>query len=146
VDHVWYESPIAFCGRRVVAVSGLADPEGFAATLEALGAVPVRHLAFPDHHPYSPSDWTAITQAARDVDFVVTTEKDLVKLERFLPRLAKLRAIRLELSMPADDEERLLKIAADCIDRHRQAPVSSSLASAGRDDNLSTRRSLVNGC
>lgn len=43
-------------GRRVLAVSGIANPAAFHRTLTDLGAVLSGALAFPDHHPYGADD------------------------------------------------------------------------------------------
>ena len=108
----WHESPLALAGRRIVAVSGLADPAGFHAMLGELGATLVATLDFPDHHDYSPHDLENILSAARRADQIVTTEKDLVKIERFPVPDISLYALRLEVSMDADDEARLFDLIA----------------------------------
>ena len=102
---VWNEIPLGLAGRRVLAVSGLADPSGFYAMLRDLDADLVGVFEYPDHHAYTNSDWQTIVNAMRDVDLVVTTEKDLVKLERFPFARDSLYALRLEVTMePADAE------------------------------------------
>jgi len=103
----WHESPPMLAGRRVLAVSGLADPASFHAMVREIDADLVGVLEYPDHHSYTSGDWHTIASAARDVDAVVTTEKDLVKLERFPFARDSLYALRLEVSMP-DEEARLL--------------------------------------
>jgi tetraacyldisaccharide-1-P 4'-kinase len=103
----WRETPLALTGRSVIAVSGLADASGFHAMLRELGANLVRAIEYPDHHDYGPADWENIMAAARDAEVVVTTEKDLVKLERFSSPSLSLYALRLEVSMDERDEGRL---------------------------------------
>ena len=103
----WHESPPMLAGRRVLAVSGLANPASFHAMVREIDADLVGVLEYPDHHSYTSADWHTIAAAARDVDAVVTTEKDLVKLERFPFARDSLYALRLEVSMP-DDEARVL--------------------------------------
>ncbi|MGH7947678.1 MAG: tetraacyldisaccharide 4'-kinase, partial [Candidatus Binataceae bacterium] len=99
----WREAPLALAGRRIVAVSGLANPAGFYAMLRKLDADLVGVLEFPDHHAYSSSDWQAIAAASRDGALLVTTEKDLVKLERFPFARDSLYALRLEVAMSDSD-------------------------------------------
>lgn len=72
-------------GRRLLAVSGIANPSRFEATLVQCGAFVMAQRVFPDHHCYSPADLEIINGAARDIgaSMVVTTEKDMVKLARF---------------------------------------------------------------
>lgn len=103
----WCESSPSLTGRRVLAVSGLADPAAFHAMLRELEADLVGVLDFPDHHPYTAADWQEIASAARDVDLIVTTEKDLVKLERFPFARDSLYALRLEVTMPEADARAL---------------------------------------
>ena len=104
---VWRETPLGLGGRRVLAVSGLADSGGFYAMLHELEADLVGVFEYPDHHAYTPADWQAMMNAMRDADLVVTTEKDLVKLERFPFPRDSLYALRLEVTMEAADARAL---------------------------------------
>ena len=72
---------------RILAVAGIAEPDGFFADLRAAGWTIARDLRFRDHHRYSRSDVDAIVSAARDAGAgaIVTTEKDLVRLLPFRP-------------------------------------------------------------
>ena len=104
----WTEEPLALMGRRVVAVSGLASAAGFYRMLRELEADLVGVLEYPDHHVYTAADWHSIVAAGRDGAVFVTTEKDLVKLERFPFERDSLYALRLEVVMDPDDETRLV--------------------------------------
>lgn len=72
--------------RRVVAVAGIARPERFFAALRELGWDVVRELVFRDHHWFTPHDLDAIRRLAvdADVDLVITTEKDAVRLQSLM--------------------------------------------------------------
>ena len=74
-------------GARVVAVAGIARPERFFADLRAAGFDVVRAMAFPDHHRYSRRDVRRLQAAARraGAEVIVTTDKDFVRLEPWLP-------------------------------------------------------------
>ena len=98
---------VSLGGRRVLAVSGLADPSAFYAMLRELDAELVGVFEYPDHHAYTNADWQAIVNAMRDTDLVVTTEKDLVKLERFPFPRDSLYALKLEVTMDAADTRAL---------------------------------------
>ncbi len=103
----WSVEPLdVLRGARILAVAGIARPERFITTLEALGAGPLETLLFPDHHPYSARDAARIAATA-DRRLVVTTEKDLVKLARFSV-LDGLRAIRTDLDV--EDGEGLVDL------------------------------------
>lgn len=71
-------------GRRLLAVSGIANPDRFETTLKRLGTVVAAHHRLPDHHRYVASDLRLIREAAEQVgaSMIVTTEKDMVKLAR----------------------------------------------------------------
>ncbi|MBI2616385.1 MAG: tetraacyldisaccharide 4'-kinase [Gemmatimonadetes bacterium] len=71
--------PASLRGARVLAVSGVADPDSFAHQLICLGAL-VRSAPHPDHHRYAATDVGRLLSAAREVDYVVMTHKDAVKL------------------------------------------------------------------
>jgi tetraacyldisaccharide 4'-kinase len=63
-------------------MSGIGRPDSFRRSLEALGARVVGGEAFPDHHPYDEDDRAAVSAAAgaSGAEWIVTTEKDLVRL------------------------------------------------------------------
>jgi tetraacyldisaccharide 4'-kinase len=109
------EAPLA--GRRLVALSGLADPSSFHEVLVDLGAAEVVPLAFPDHHAYGRADYRRIAEAASAADAVVTTEKDAVKLD--LARLGAVKPLVLEVTLEPDDPGRF---AAACAARLAVAP------------------------
>lgn len=67
-------------GHEVLAFCGIGNPRPFTRTLESLGAR-VHTLEFGDHHRYREKDIRRINEAARDLDLLVTTEKDMVKLD-----------------------------------------------------------------
>lgn len=69
--------------REVDAVSGIGRPEAFERTLRSLGARVREHRSFPDHHAYRPADLAGLGAGGVPV---VTTTKDLVKLEALLPQ------------------------------------------------------------
>ena len=68
-------------GRPVLAFAGIARPEKFFATLEALGAGVASRRVFPDHHRFDPREIEAmVAEAAARGLTPVTTEKDHVRL------------------------------------------------------------------
>src|SRR5713226_1231651 len=129
----WRETPLALAGRRVVAVSGLADASGFHAMLRELGANLVRTIEYPDHHGYGPGDWENIVAAASDAEMAVTTEKDLVKLERFSSPGLSLYALRLEVSMDERDEDRLFAAIMAQTARLRATGAAARVRSSKRE-------------
>lgn len=71
-------------GKRAVLLSSIGDPSYFEDTVKDLGADMAEHVKFPDHHNYERPDMDRILErcSERNFDFVVTTEKDIVKLNR----------------------------------------------------------------
>lgn len=69
-------------GKRVLAVSGIANPYSFHRTLEGSGAVVVDRVVYRDHHAFDEGDHRRIVGAAiaSGADWIVTTEKDAVRL------------------------------------------------------------------
>jgi tetraacyldisaccharide 4'-kinase len=78
------ESLVSWRGKRVLAVSGIGDPGAFRQQLEQLGLLPTA-LSFADHHDYNAESMARILGATRDVDAVVCTLKDAVKLGPLWP-------------------------------------------------------------
>ena len=96
--------PSALRGREVDLVSGLGNPEGFEASVRALGARIGVHRAFPDHHAYRPEDLDGLGEEGR---WLVTTAKDAVKLET-LGRPFRVLEVELALGRGAQVLEALL--------------------------------------
>ena len=97
----------ALAGTRVLAFAGIGDPEKLFATLTGAGIVIAATRSFPDHHRYAPAEARMLCeQADRDALTLVTTEKDLVRMQgdaRVAALAARSRAlpVTLTLSDPA---------------------------------------------
>ncbi len=103
----WQELPLfSLAHKKVVVVSGVAAPALFHRFVREADADITDMMVFPDHHVYTERDWQTIASASRACDFVVTTEKDLVKLERFPFATEKLVALRID--MEVSDVEQFL--------------------------------------
>ncbi|MGZ8392914.1 MAG: tetraacyldisaccharide 4'-kinase [Gemmatimonadales bacterium] len=74
----------SLAGKRVVAASGIADPDAFVAQTKATGAA-VQVATWKDHHDYRDEDVAWLAHAARRADHVVITQKDAVKLRNRWP-------------------------------------------------------------
>jgi tetraacyldisaccharide 4'-kinase len=76
-----------FVGKKIIAVSGIGNPKTFESLLADTGMIVVKHFVFSDHYWFSDEDIQTIIKArkALSVDFIVTTEKDFMRLrERFV--------------------------------------------------------------
>ncbi len=107
--------PADLAGAAVVAVSGIARPEGFSDALSRLGAVVRRHHAHPDHAAYTPAAAERLLASLHETgaDLIVTTEKDAVKLAPLLPG-GPLRVLRVGFQIDRGDAlaARLLEAAS----------------------------------
>jgi tetraacyldisaccharide 4'-kinase len=86
---------------RVVAFAGIAKPERFFATLEALEIRPARGVAFRDHHEYSKREIEGLGG-----DILITTEKDAVRLGTVAGRTC----FHVRISAKIADFERLFSL------------------------------------
>jgi tetraacyldisaccharide 4'-kinase len=86
--------PLAqFTGERVLAAAGIGSPERFFATLRAAGIAPLTR-ALPDHYTFDENPFVG-----EDVDAILVTEKDAVKLNAW--RDARIWVVPVEATLPA---------------------------------------------
>ncbi|MDX2187838.1 MAG: tetraacyldisaccharide 4'-kinase [Opitutaceae bacterium] len=91
----------ALRGRRIGAFSGIAVPESFERFLTDLGAKLQSVSRFLDHHRFSADDLSGIWEEAAKagVEFIVTTEKDAVRLPQPLGTTIPVYYLRLEIEI-----------------------------------------------
>ena len=90
-------------GKKVLALSGIANPDYFSSLLRKCGGEIVREAIFPDHHLYTKKDLATIEERSRGVDWVVTTEKDMLKLKNLSVGHLPVRALRVEVKIWEED-------------------------------------------
>ena len=85
-------------GARAHLLAGIARPERFVESVTAAGIEIAGSSFFDDHHPYSTRDIEQIAEAARadNAELILTTEKDLARLEGFAFSLL-LFALRIDV-------------------------------------------------
>lgn len=114
----WKEYPLGLLDRKkILTVSAIANPTLFFSMIRDWEGEIVDTIGFPDHHSYSARDWQRINRAARNADFIVTTEKDILKLVRFPFASEKLLALRVE--MVVENGNSLIQAIDDVIRRKR---------------------------
>jgi tetraacyldisaccharide 4'-kinase len=99
-------------GRKIVAFAGLANPESFFDLLRSLGAVLLEEIVFPDHHPYGPEDLNIIRRNLSHAEWVVTTEKDMARLEDLDLAAMPLRVLEVTMEISEGDAFRAALFAA----------------------------------
>lgn len=69
-------------GAQVYAFCGIGNADAFRLTLQSIGANVVRFRKFPDHYRFTKLDAIRMVAEAQEfmVDFVITTEKDAMRL------------------------------------------------------------------
>ncbi len=69
--------------KRALAISGIGDPLSFELILKMQSIDFIDHITFNDHHEYEDDDFRIIENQIinHNPDFLITTEKDLIKLK-----------------------------------------------------------------
>ena len=112
----WKEYPLTLlAGRKIVAVTGIANPKPFYRIIHDWEGEIIDVLEFADHHRYSSQDWQQINRAARNADLIITTEKDILKLIRFPFGREKLLALRV--MMAVENGDTLIQVIVDRIQK-----------------------------
>ncbi|MDX1917815.1 MAG: tetraacyldisaccharide 4'-kinase [Candidatus Caenarcaniphilales bacterium] len=77
------EQSLDLVGKKVIAFCGLGNPYQFFESLKQKGVQVTKAVAFPDHYTYTTRDLSNLTKLkeAADVQYLVTTTKDAVKIE-----------------------------------------------------------------
>lgn len=97
----------SLAGTCVVGLCSIGDPEYFFSMLQNLGVARVERCAFPDHHAFTDRDWRSIAACAATADWIVTTEKDIAKIDPGVIKNDKL--LVLEVRQVISDEHNFLK-------------------------------------
>jgi len=104
-------SPSSLSNKKILAFAGIGNPQSFLSSLRKAGLSPIHFLEFPDHYPYSREELKRIEDLALklQVEYILTTEKDEVRMEGFKPRTDKFYTgvIRLEI-FQAEEFQRFL--------------------------------------
>ncbi|APH40515.1 Tetraacyldisaccharide 4'-kinase [Leptospira interrogans serovar Copenhageni/Icterohaemorrhagiae] len=74
------DSPKILSGKNVYAFTGIGNPEVFFTMIRKFEPLKLETRAFRDHHSYTIEDENVLNLIAKNFDFLVCTEKDLVKI------------------------------------------------------------------
>lgn len=93
-------------GKKVSAFCGIANPDSFKKTLQDAGAEMVSFNYFPDHHLYRKSELEGIKKEFIDcrADYLMTTEKDAMRLQSSPEFLKILTVLRVEMEIRPSSE------------------------------------------
>lgn len=117
--------------KWVAALSGIAVPEGFERSLEKLGARVEIRRRFSDHHRFTKREIDKFMERCieRDMELVVTTEKDAVRFPRPKEQYVPVYFLRIEVEILRNREawdDMITRIChpsapGDPVLRHREA-------------------------
>jgi tetraacyldisaccharide 4'-kinase len=88
-------------GKKVFAFSALANADYFYETITRFGGDICGRLEYKDHHYYNIDDYFKIVKSAYDsnADFVLTTQKDIVKFNKEWSNTSSIKIFSLDVSL-----------------------------------------------
>ena len=97
-------------GASVLAFAGIGDPERYFKTLRENGIEVAATRAFPDHHPFTPSEIADLLSEAKRRSLVpLTTEKDFMRLRGIAGvNLASIKPFPVRLAVQDEESLRML--------------------------------------
>jgi len=99
-------------GKKIIALSAIGDHKSFFITLENKGMVIIKKATFVDHYNYKQIDIDMLAQQVKsnDIDFVVTTDKDMIKLRALNLENLEIYSIGVFFFLNKVDEKTLIDI------------------------------------
>ena len=77
--------------KNVLIFSSIANPAVFYQTIKKLNPNNIEEIKFSDHHVYTNEEILEIKEKAESYDYVLTTEKDIVKIDENIENLLILK-------------------------------------------------------
>jgi tetraacyldisaccharide 4'-kinase len=95
-------------GKTVTLFSGIGSPDSFEDLIKSLGIKVGLSFRFPDHHNYTGEDLERIVRSSKNknIDTIITTAKDAVKIYRLKIRIDGGRFLCLRITLEITDEQR----------------------------------------
>lgn len=81
----------AIQNKNVLIFSSIANPSVFSQTIKNLNPNSIEEMKFADHHVYTNEEILEIKEKAKSYDYVLTTEKDIVKIDENIENLMVLK-------------------------------------------------------
>ena len=104
--------------KKICVLSAIADSAYFKYMLKNLGADLAQVIDYPDHHNYAEKDLDYVQNKAENkgCEFIVTTEKDMVKLSaiRYPLNAIPILALHIELKITKGMEELISRLNSLC--------------------------------
>ena len=101
--------------QDVYLFSALGDNEGFRKSISKVGCNIVGHSKYPDHYKFKTHDLQEIKKTAKNnkAKFIITTEKDMVKIKDFK---IKIDIYAVQIILKFDPEKKLKKYVNNLFD------------------------------
>ncbi len=117
-------------GTRIAAFSGIASPESFEKMLRGFGAEIRYNQRFLDHHRFSRYEIEGLYRRAGELelDMIVTTEKDAVRLFEDMESPVPVYYLRLEIDILSGGEDFEAAAARICLPRNKQPSINPELS------------------
>lgn len=77
--------------KKILIFSSIANPKIFYETVKRLEPSQIEEIKFEDHHLYKTEEIKNISEKGKDYDYIVTTEKDIVKINEKIDKLLILK-------------------------------------------------------
>ena len=77
--------------KKILIFSSIANPKIFYETVKRLEPSEIEEIKFEDHHLYKLEEIKNISEKGKDCDYIVTTEKDIVKINEKIDKLLILK-------------------------------------------------------
>ena len=77
--------------KKILIFSSIANPKIFYETVKRLEPSEIEEIKFEDHHLYKSEEIKNISEKGKDYDYIVTTEKDIVKISEKRDKLLILK-------------------------------------------------------
>ena len=77
--------------KKILIFSSIANPKIFYETVKRLEPSEIEEIKFEDHHLYKSEEIKNISEKGKDYDYIVTTEKDIVKINEKIDKLLILK-------------------------------------------------------
>jgi tetraacyldisaccharide 4'-kinase len=113
-------------GAKIAAFSGIASPESFENMLRGYGAEIRYNQRFLDHHRFTRYEIQHLYKkaGASDLDMIVTTEKDAVRLFEDMKAPIPIYYLRLEIDILSGEEDFDAAAARICLPRNENPKIT----------------------
>ena len=109
-------SPEELNKKKIVIFCGIGEPDSFRKRVEQYGAEIVYYKYFPDHYVYKLDDLQSLQKTAENLkaDFIITTQKDSVKIKELTPALSLIWIVRMKIEF-SKGEKKFQEALLSCV-------------------------------